>query len=74
MALSPHDCLDHDERCSGPVEYRMALSSTGRSFPRCNFHWEFRLRRQQEIDRKYPAFPPHDFDPMDAGEQWDEVS
>jgi hypothetical protein len=69
-------CLDgHDpatSSCEGPVEYRAPLSGTGRSFPRCDRHWEARLDRQAEIDRRYPQsdMPPADFDPTYAGETW----
>lgn len=68
------ECLDdHGEgTCSGPVEYRMALSATGRSFPRCEKHWAERLATQKGIDERYPAHPPSDFDPAYAGESWDE--
>ena len=69
------ECLDdHGENtCRGPVEYRMPLSGTGKSFPRCDFHWDKRLDRQEEINERYPDSPiaPSWFDPMDAGERWD---
>ena len=65
-------CLDVDmtDPCEGPVEYRMALSGTGRSFPRCDRHWEARLEVQRGIDERYPAHPPADWSPLDAGESW----
>lgn len=71
------ECLDDgDDRhpCSGPVEYRMALSASGKSFPRCAAHWERRLAEQERLNRDYPDSPnpPAWFDPMDAGEHWDE--
>jgi hypothetical protein len=65
-------CLDGPSGCRGPVEYRMALSSTGRSFPRCEHHWDLRLDEQERINERYPATPPPDFDPLDAGESWDD--
>jgi hypothetical protein len=58
--------------CRGPVEYRMPLSGTGRSFPRCELHWEERLAEQERIDARYPTFAPSNFDPSYAGERWDE--
>jgi hypothetical protein len=64
-------CLDADIDCRGPVEYRMALSGTGRSFPRCEHHWSLRLDQQEENTRRYPMFAPDDFDPAYAGESWD---
>ena len=67
------ECLDHDEHCAGRVEYRHALSATGKSFPRCEFHWEERLESQAEIQRKYGGVAaPAGFDPGYAGESWDE--
>lgn len=66
------DCIDGGEH-SGPVEYRMPLSGTGKSFPRCESHWFARLDRQQGINERYPDSPmaPSDFDPTYAGESWD---
>lgn len=67
-------CLNEDADCKGEVEYRMALSSTGRSFPRCDHHWRLRLDEQERINRDYPDSPvaPSWFDPSYAGESWDE--
>lgn len=72
MALS--DCLNFDAECAGEVEYRMPLSGTGRSFPRCDFHWSERLDIQAGIDERYPDSPhaPSDFDPYYAGESWND--
>lgn len=68
------ECLDGPTDCAGEVQYRMPLSGTGRSFPRCDAHWSERLDRQAEIDRRYPdsPFAPSDFDPSYAGESWDD--
>lgn len=73
-------CLDarfddpREAGCHGPVEYRMALSASGRSFPRCEAHWHARLEDQERINRDYPdsPIPPAWFDPSAAGESWDE--
>ena len=66
------ECLDDNRGgCEGPVEYRMAISGTGKSFPRCDRHWELRLIEQERIDRMYPVQAPADFDPLAAGESWD---
>jgi hypothetical protein len=68
-------CLDdHGEgTCEGAIEYRMALSGTGKQFPRCEKHFEERLKTQEQITRKYGGIaPPSDFDPAYAGESWDE--
>jgi hypothetical protein len=68
----PLECLDSDSECQGAVEYRMALSGTGRSFPRCEKHWDDRLKVQEGINSRYPTMAPPDFDPLYAGEQWDD--
>lgn len=68
-------CLDEGRgHCEGQVEYRLALSATGRSFPRCERHWNERLDAQEEHARRYPDsdLPPADFDPSYAGERWNE--
>lgn len=65
------ECLNGPATCSGPVEYRMPLSGTGKSFPRCDRHWSERLDQQAGIDRRYPTHRPADFDPAYAGESWD---
>lgn len=71
--LTAQDCLNHHEGdCAGAVEYRMPLSGTGRSFPRCDKHWSDRLDVQEGINRRYPTRAPADFDPGYAGECWDE--
>lgn len=68
------ECLDIAEGggCEGAVEYRTPLSGTGRSFPRCERHWERRLESQQGINARYPQHQPSDFDPSYAGERWEE--
>lgn len=67
------ECLDDgDPPCEGAIEYRMPLTDSGRSFPRCERHWDIRLQRQEEIDRRYPVLQPPDFDPAYAGERWDD--
>jgi len=74
--LTHEDCLDHGGKtpCNGQVEYRTALSATGKSFPRCEAHWDARLEEQERINRTYPdsPSPPAWFDEADAGEHWDE--
>lgn len=70
----PLECLDDrgGGTCAGPVEYRFALSPSGRQFPRCDLHWSKRLDEQDRINATYPALAPADFDPLYAGERWDE--
>jgi hypothetical protein len=66
-------CLNaHEGGCKGEVEYRMPLSGTGKSFPRCRAHWSERLEIQRGIDERYPCNPPADWSPLDAGEAWGE--
>lgn len=69
------ECLDrhqHGHTCTGKVEMRYPLSGTGKSFPRCEGAWEKRLKKQQEINERYPdsPTPPAWFDPSYAGEEW----
>jgi len=68
----PLECINGPEQCRGEVEYRMPLSGTGKSFPRCEYHWEQRLDREAEINERYPVNPPSDWSPLDAGEAWGE--
>lgn len=74
ITLNRNECLDFNEDCQGRVEYRMALSGSGRSFPRCSYHWDERLKVQEEINERYPdsPSPPDWFDPAYAGETWSE--
>lgn len=69
----PIECLDdHKGDCSGAVEFRMPLTATGKSFPRCDKHWDKRLDEQEKINQRYPYHAPADFDPSYAGERWDD--
>ena len=69
----PVFCLDDAAGdCEGEVAYRMALSGTGKSFPRCDKHWGERLDVQDGINQRYPEHQPADFDPSYAGEYWDD--
>lgn len=67
-------CLERNDTCAGPVEYRTPLSATGKPYPRCDAHWDKRLATQQRVDRDYPdqPVPPSGFDPSYAGERWGE--
>lgn len=65
-------CLDanpHDP-CEGTVEARSVDGI--KWWPRCEHHFEIRLTREEEIRERYPEHQPSDFDPLDAGESWDE--
>lgn len=80
MPQNQHDdvileCLeDHRNNCRGETHFRMSLSPTGVNHPRCDYHWAIRLKKQEEIDERYPDTPiaPANFDPTYAGERWDE--
>jgi hypothetical protein len=67
-------CLQHNQDCRGQVECREPLSGTGKSFPRCDHHWDKRLDEQERINRTYPVNAPRDFDPTYAGENWDDAA
>jgi hypothetical protein len=66
------ECLNQGPECEGQVEYRAALSGTGKAFPRCEKHWSDRLDLEEQINQRYPEHPPSDFDPAYAGEAWGE--
>jgi hypothetical protein len=75
MAADAPECLDGlKSACAGEVEYRMPLSATGVSFPRCEKHWNERLDLQEKLNRDWPdsPIPPAWFDPTYAGERWNE--
>lgn len=64
-------CLERSPACAGPVEYRHALSGTGKPFPRCEHHWSARLERHQEdLDRDARA---RNVDTSYAGEVYEEA-
>lgn len=66
-------CMEEAKgECGGNIEYRTPLSGTGRSFPRCDAHWTKRLTFQKDTNQRYPTLQPNNFDPMYAGERWDE--
>jgi hypothetical protein len=70
-------CLDRGsdgEGCDGEVQFRTALTATAVSYPRCDFHWERRLDKEEENRRDYPDsdVPPSWFDPFAAGERWED--
>jgi len=72
--MTHDDCLDNGNgACAGETIYRMSLSGSGTSFPRCDRHWDIRLERDERIRQDYPdsPFAPSWFDPAYAGERWD---
>ena len=59
--------------CRGPVEYRTTPDRTdGKSFLRCEAHFEERLADSERILELTSATPPSWFDPTYAGERWEE--
>ena len=71
------DCIDSDlSPCRGEVAERYSLSGSGMRFSRCDGHYDDYVTRTQpridEINRRYPATAPDDFDATYAGERWDE--
>ena len=69
--MSDNECMNHgDNKCDGVVEYRYALSSSGKSFKRCDFHWDAALTFAEGVANRYPVHAPSDFDPAYAGESW----
>lgn len=72
--LNHSDCINFrdDGSCKGEVAYRMAMSGTGRSFPRCDHHFRIALADYEDHRVRYPVNAPRDFDYLDAGEYWDE--
>lgn len=70
--MNEMECINQSSKCKGITELRMALSGTGIPYPRCEYHWDKRLRLQDEIDNRYPYNAPSDFDPGYAGERWDD--
>jgi hypothetical protein len=75
MTDTDRECLEvHKGNCSGEVEMRPSLSGTGIPIPRCDFHWDERLKEQERIEETYHVnsdVPPDWFDEADAGERWD---
>ncbi len=66
-------CINEgDGKCEGVVELRPSLTGTGTPIPRCGYHWDQRLDLEQELRQRYPVHAPPDFDPLYAGERWDE--
>ena len=68
------DCIGKPDECRGEVEMRPSLTGTGMAIPRCDYHWDLRLRQDEEHRRIYPDSPiaPSWFDPTLAGERWDD--
>jgi hypothetical protein len=47
-------CLDeYRGGCEGEVEYRIPMSPTGKWFPRCEKHFDDRVKEQERISKTY---------------------
>jgi hypothetical protein len=68
------ECLSEGPTaCSGAIEYHR-LPNAERAFPRCEKHWQQRVQEDEKHRQNYPDSPmaPGWFDPMNAGERWDD--
>ena len=77
MAFLQHmSCIDGPRGCQGVVADRASLSGSGMAFPRCETHYAAYAERMGQrlaaIRSRYPSSAPADFDPLAAGERWDE--
>lgn len=70
--VAEEPCVNDSQWCGGAVRWREPLSGSGRSFPRCDVHWDERMLFEEQVQRRYPMRPPSDWSPLDAGESWDE--
>lgn len=70
------DYLDGPQGCEGPVAAYPALSGSGMFWTRCERHYAAYVERVapriEETRRRYPVMAPSDYDPLFAGESWDE--
>ena len=64
------ECLDGPDGCQGIVEYRMPLSPSGRTFPRCDHHWSLRLDKEEGAIPWRSDVAPSWVDPTLCGESW----
>lgn len=68
-------CIEGPNGCEGAVEYRWPGYGE-RNWPRCEKHGDARVERQQQTHERYghpdSACAPAGFDPLDAGERWDD--
>jgi len=70
-------CLDRHRstECSEYVEFRISMSPSGVSYPRCDKHFELAYQRYLETEAKYgmsSSVAPAWFDESDAGERWND--
>ena len=68
------ECLDAPGGgCFGPVEHHInPYGDSWKTWPRCEHHFGIYVDRMQGIAQRYPTNAPSDFDPLYAGERWEE--
>jgi hypothetical protein len=66
------ECLEGPDGCRGEIKYRMALSPSGRAFPRCDQHWSQRLAREEDAIPWQSDVAPAWFDETACGERWND--
>lgn len=72
IPLDASECLDFGAtgaECSGAVEYRIPMSGSGKSFPRCDHHMEIRWATQERLTRDYGV--PLVYDGSDYDDPYD---
>jgi hypothetical protein len=73
--VSDLSCVDRGgaEPCAGEVEYRTTPDrADGKPFPRCEHHFDLRMRSvERNLELQSPVRPAW-FDESYAGERWDE--
>jgi len=66
-------CLQEGPDCQGKVEYHLNPDRDDfKTFPRCEHHQQQRLDQAEKNLELMSDTPPKWFDPMYAGESWDE--
>ena len=69
------ECLNFGPDCSGPVDWWHSGGMNGRSWPRCTFHGERRLRSRETSLERYAdsdVSPFNERDLAECGERWDD--
>lgn len=68
------ECLDYGPDCSGRVDDWWSGGTTGRTWPRCDYHGQARLNRYENSSERWADSdcPPDWYDPAYAGERWDD--
>lgn len=64
------ECLDGPDGCEGEVQ--LTTVDGLKYWPRCTKHFEDRLDKQAHINELLSDTPPDWFDPLAAGERWDD--